>query len=118
MRDPAPAKLLHGPYRPPARPAEAKGLSYFEGTMFQQACRLYSQCLASFGGGKQAVKPSVHACSCLLSHRHVLTAAHPVQGMRLQGFRVVVFRLDGIFECSPLFVDDASDVAILEIEKC
>jgi S1-C subfamily serine protease len=81
--------------------------------MFQQACLMYEEVLCSFGGGTHEVKGKLHGAACLVSPRHVVTAAHNVQKAKTEYDWPVVSKFDGLFKCEVMAINETADVAIL-----
>lgn len=85
--------------------------------MFQQACEIYRQVFCDFGGGSPTVQGKLHSTACLLSSRHVITAAHNVRQMEEKYSWPVVTKFDGLFKCQTAAIDDKIDIAVLRITE-
>ncbi len=82
--------------------------------MFRSAVAVYQDLFCSFGGGSAETDARIHAMSCLVSPRHVITVAHVLRDIAKTYSWPVVSKFDGLFRCETAFISDEDDIAVMQ----
>ncbi len=105
-------------WRAPEPLTKAQVLAFTLGaTMFADACKLFRQSLCIAGTAEGRDIGNYGGTGCLFSPRHIITAAHVVDGHGKNGRFAVVSKFDGVSQCDVVFESSEWDVAVLEAKE-